>query len=198
MLTLFSCAAAVGNSCYLSQKELLRDYRHLVYWSSQFGQAAADAVLNMERQMGQVTFNTLRDLRPLMTPYARSQVLGVMQATTVNLKLFKEACLDAQHAMWRDWLWHLTPDDYIHPSKRMPPHAFPWLGPGCISFLVPGIIVLSQLSPAVAHKLHSIFCLRLAGDDSRVKCNWALQMGVEKLKTSLGNWGWTEQEQYPP
>ena len=60
---------------FFSQRDLLKEYRHLVLWANQYGEAVSEAVLNMERNIHTVTFNLLRDLRGIMTPNARDMVL---------------------------------------------------------------------------------------------------------------------------
>ena len=117
---LLDAAAADCVLFIFSQRELLKEYRHLVLWANQYGEAVSEAVLNMERNIHTVTFNLLRDLRGIMTPNARDMVLPVMNAATVTLKAFKKAVQEAQHAMWADWHWHQAPDDVIHPTKSMP------------------------------------------------------------------------------
>ena len=117
---LLGAAAADCVLFIFSQHELLKEYRHLVLWANQYGEAVSEAVLNMERNIHTaVTFNLLRDLRGIMTPNARDMVLPVMNAATVTLKAFKKAVQEAQHAMWADWHWHQAPDDVIHPTKSM-------------------------------------------------------------------------------
>ena len=110
---------------FSSQRALLKEYRHLVLWVNQFGEALSERVLNMERNIHNVTFNLLRDLRSIQTPNARAMVLPVMNVATVTLKAYKKAVQDAQHAMWADWHWHQAPDDVIHPTKSMH-HPFPY------------------------------------------------------------------------
>ena len=81
------------------------------------GDQGVQGIRNLERSM-EVSHQVLRELRGLLTPAARRDVLPQMLDKNVTRKSFEEAIRDAQKVMWVNFHW-TKENPNINPACRM-------------------------------------------------------------------------------
>ena len=81
------------------------------------GDQGVQGIRNLERSM-EVSHQVLRELRGLLTPAARRDVLPRMLDKNVTRKSFEEAIRDAQKVMWVNFHW-TKENPNINPACRM-------------------------------------------------------------------------------
>ena len=109
-----------------------------------FRQQFIDAVKLLETRWPGLTPHTLNDLRTLLTPDARAEVLPLLSMDTITTQLLHTKCEEVRRRMWLGWHWQSAPDELIHPTRRMSLHlalcarcslAVSVLAPGHVPFV---------------------------------------------------------------
>ena len=90
-------------------------------WLDQFGEQFLDAIKLLETRWPGLTPHTLNDLRSLLTPEARADVLPTLSKDNLTTQMLHTRCEEVRRRMWLSWHWSLAPDELLHPSRRMCP-----------------------------------------------------------------------------
>jgi hypothetical protein len=118
----------------------MKQWGGLARFVKQFPEDAESLVKNIERAAPDITVDTLRSLRGLLTPDSRVSVMQAMGQPGITLGQLEKAMGKSTFDMWVTFHWHGAPSENIGDPIRIPSSASPARCP-CHAFLFPPLLL---------------------------------------------------------